>query len=413
MNLKQDTISSFQAEFRRDYPFRLKLYKLICFFFLISLILLVYLDFIEYFGYEESYKPYVRGVFLMLFIFSLFGIPTIRRKHSHFLAVPLVLFGYLLFSYALIGTDPLSELYYVSRILYWVVGTFFFYRMLLIDAVNIELFKFTLYLIACMYFVTIFYVFFDHDAKFSQNIKVYTLIWMLPTFFLFEKSKWRNVAIALVCVCIFLSFKRGAILALLISFFMYYFTKTLLMKNFKIFIKSISFYIVIFLCLISVLFLIKQNRPEYFERRTSDISDMEKFGSNRVSFYPIILDHYFSSLNHNPINFFLGYGSRSVQNYTEHFYGVRVYAHSDWIQLVHDYGLFGFFIFIFVHIKMIMTIIKNFIAKNESTPVLVMIYTSFFLTNIYSGMTFHAASLYFGMSTSLFFYMSDNNIKRI
>ena len=148
------------------------------------------------------------------------------------------------------------------------------------------------------------------------------------------------------------------------------------------------------------LIVIQKNRPDFFEKRLSDIIDDDKtLGSGRGDFYPFLFNDYISSFNSSPKNFFFGYGSRSVEKTISGGY----YAHSDWFQLLHDYGLLGIIVLTSIHVSIVRLILKGIKAKFIYVPTLAMIYVIFFLLNIYSGMIFFPNSIYFGMFLSLYY----------
>ena len=203
-------------------------------------------------------------------------------------------------------------------------------------------------------------------------------------------------------IAILISFKRGAMFAVILSSFSYLTVYFWMNTSFKNLIK------IVFLML-SVLFLfsiaiavVHEVRPDFFERRVADIVDKDKaIGSGRGEFFPFLISSYIDSFHSSPINFFLGFGSRSVEKTLTGGY----YAHSDWLQLVYDYGLLGFFVLVWIHISILRLIFKGIKQKFIFVPALAMNYTIFFLLNIYSGILFFPNTIYFGIFLSLYYYL--------
>jgi hypothetical protein len=73
------------------------------------------------------------------------------------------------------------------------------------------------------------------------------------------------------------------------------------------------------------------------------------------------------------------------------------YAHSDWLQLMHDFGLVGIVLLAWLHAAFLALIRRGFRLRNPVTPSLAMGYTILFLVNIYSGHLLGPTAIYFGL----------------
>ena len=119
--------------------------------------------------------------------------------------------------------------------------------------------------------------------------------------------------------------------------------------------------------------------------------------------FPLIINHW---LQADTLTKIVGFGINSVQQYTgEIFYGAYsgrsgVYAHSDWLQLIHDFGFFGFLILFWIHVSVLRLIISGYRMKLEYAPALLMSYVILFLVNIYSGHLFAPGAFIFGVSVA-------------
>jgi len=383
-------------------PLKFSFYRTVSLLFCFTLVFLEIVDFSIHLGYVNSHpiiKPILRGAFLFIFICCIFDIDIIHKNLTHFAFIPLTLLAFIFFTYALAEKNILNSLYYVTRILFWICGTIFVYRMLITGSINKKNIENTINAIIIIYSIFIFYIFFISGARFSQNIGIYTLLWCVPFLMIQERSKSKTLLIGLAYWTIFITFKRGACFALILSSFIYALSYSFLERNIKATFNCLLIILILLLLFIVSLKIVQQVRPQFFDRRTADLSNKETIGSGRGSFYPMLFSHY---LNHsNPINFFLGFGSRSVQKLTPG----EIYAHSDWLQILHDFGLLGMILFFGLHISIIKLIYKSFKAKFRYTPALIMNYTMFFLLNIFSGMVFFPTSIFFGMFISLYYYL--------
>lgn len=389
-------------------------YKLFAILFCVSLIILVVFDWVEfYLATELSAKRNLRALLFIVFFIGVID-PTLRQKCRRFFAsFPLIALGYLFFTYALFEADMADGLYYSIRIIYWILGTFFVYKMLLAQYLTERHIVAVIYAVVCIYSVMIFYFMFNPAIRFTQNISIYVLLWCFPFLIVQKRTNLNKIFLFLSTVCIFLSFKRGAIIALILSTFIYLFLYFLQNRSFKTGFKLLFIFLGLLLILMSALIVINKTRPDFFEKRTSDITDKDRVGSGRGGFYRLVLNSYFQSLHYKPAKFFFGHGSRSVQKRTAGFLGGGgVYAHSDWLQIMPDYGLFGVLILMWLHFSIIRIVCIGMHTKNKMAPALAMAYTTFFLTSVYSGHIFSPNTIYFGIFISFYYYASCSANRR-
>ena len=382
--------------------------------FCLSLLVAVVLDWANFYGLVNLYaKKIVHASVFLVFIIFLFD-PTLWKGRERFpLALPFLAFGMLVLVYALYKNALADEIYYTSRILFWISGGFYVYELLCKDLFPKRIFFFVIDLIVVFYFVMVLYTLLDTSVRYTQNISIYTLLWCVPVLMLQKKTKTRTAFIILACFGVLLSFKRGAMIALVFSFLCYHCARIFLIGSFREFVKA--FCITFFLATIVMLSVqfVRSVRPEFYQRRISDLSSKDSYGSGRSVFYAVIVEHYLYAFNHDAVHFFFGYGSRSVQKLLAEYYGVAeefgAYAHSDWLQIMHDYGLAGIGILAWLHMAIIRLIFKRLRKKDEMLPPLAMTYAIFFLLNLYSGFFFSPNAVYFSIFLS---YNMSNNVEK-
>jgi O-antigen ligase len=272
--------------------------------------------------------------------------------------------------------------------------------MLITGSISKKNIEHTINAIIIFYSIFLFYIFFISGERFTQNTGIYALLWCVPFLMIQEKSRSKTLLIGLVYWTIFIQFKRGACVALILSSFTYALSHSFLERNIKATFNCLLIILILLLLFVVSLKIVQQVRPQFFDRRTTDLSNSETIGSGRGSFYPMLFRHYLNSFHSHPMNFFFGFGSRSVQDIAGGYY-----AHSDWLQILHDFGLLGMMVFFLLHISIIKLIYKSFKAKFKYTPALVMNYTIFFLLNIFSGMVFFPTAIFFGMFISLYYFL--------
>ena len=382
-------------------PFRYQLYHIFVLCFCLGLVAIVCLDWLIHYGLLDPYfNRYIRGFLLCLFLLCLLDPGTWNRGRRFPLLQPFVVLGFLITVYALYKRDLANELYYVIRILFWILGTIFVYRMLLFKMLSKKLLMRTINIITLIYFVMVLFSMLNTSCQFSQNISIYVLLWCFPFLMIQDKSSIRSILIIFVYLAIPLAFKRGAMLALVFSSVAYLICSFLMNRTIKSGFKTFSLFIALTLVIILSISVVAKVRSDFFARRVADLDNMQEIGSGRGTFYSVVLDHHLEALNFAPINFFFGFGSRSAQKTICTYYGLPyqegAYAHSDWLQLLHDYGLIGLFVMTWFHISIVKLILKGYQNKNPYVPSLVMAYVIFFMMNIYSGIFFFPNAIYFG-----------------
>ena len=370
--------------------------------FCLGLLIAVIVDWLNFYGITGlEIKKYSRAVIFALILIPLADPLTLKKGVRFSLSTPFMMMGFLFLSYALYKRDLAGELYYITRIIFWLAGGFYVHRMLVNGYFPKKIFSLTISTIVVFYFVMVLFTMLNASVRFSQNIAIYTLLWCVPLLMIRKPSKVKTVLIIMASLSIFLAFKRGAMLALILGFLSYIFVWSLQNRSVWNVFKSIFIIILLISTVAMSVYFINIVRPEFFAKRTADLTNKESFGSGRGTFYNVIKDNYINAFNKSPKYFFFGFGSRSVQKLLAEYYeapeGFGAYAHSDWLQIMHDYGLTGILILLFIHISIIRLLIFNFKAKSKELPAMVMNYTIFLLLNIYSGFFFSPNAIYFSI----------------
>ena len=179
---------------------------------------------------------------------------------------------------------------------------------------------------------------------------------------------------------ILFSLKRGAILALAVSFLPVLFGKTFIysrrisIQNIFLIVLSYSF---LFLSYSKFEFLILDRFQDFFDN-TSD-----NFGSGRVNVYSSI---FFDWLNSNSyLIYIFGYGYGSVESLNYNLTGNALSAHSDFFNFIHSYGLLGFSLFLYFIFYQFRISYKLFKLKSHLYLPYLIFSIIFLFKGIYSG----------------------------
>lgn len=338
---------------------------------------------------------YLKALATLIFLWIIFK----NKSNSFYFKKNLLFFLSLFIIYSIFSTNYIENLYFTSRIAYWILGAiafYIFFRKGLITSKGIRKMFIITTLIAGIFTLVLM-----NNSDEHQNASAYLLLWCTPLLLFFKKKSIVKFVIALAIISIILTIKRGAIIALLISLFFYFladaYIKRSLIKRVKVIFSALLITLVASLVLIS--------QWDIISLRLED-----KGGSGRDIMYQLIIDDYIDS---KPVNILLGHGINSVQELTASRLSgdpnsVGVAAHSDWLQNAYDFGVLGILFMILMHIQLIKIIRFLFKNKSQLFPSIVMLYTIFFLTSIYAFILSTPEGIFLGITLA---YISAERVK--
>lgn len=222
----------------------------------------------------------------------------------------------------------------------------------------------------------------DIVVKVYGDNNSYILLAFLPLIYFNKKIKIKRLLIILLILGIFLSLKRGAMVALLVCLLVTYFLESRILSRKGIVEKIKRFFI--FISVITLVFLLYSEFSISFIDRFEDLSaDDGSVGSGRGNIYSLIWNDWYNS--NNIITYLLGNGYNSVQVLTKNSTGSSLMAHSDILNFLHSYGLLGISLLLSFLLYQLKIIKKLFLVKSELVTPYVMLFIIFFLKAIYSG----------------------------
>jgi hypothetical protein len=164
----------------------------------------------------------------------------------------------------------------------------------------------------------------------------WTLVLCLPLVLLVDRShkRWMYFCLILMVVAVFLALKRGAILALIAAMACWLISST---EN-TVRAKLVS--VLKVMAVVALAGIVIISRQDAYAERLDDISSgyTEDLGSGRGLLYQTVWERIERA---DGVRLVLGYGYASVPNAMAKEIGVRVYAHSDVLEVFHDHGLIG------------------------------------------------------------------------
>lgn len=293
--------------------------------------------------------------FLYLALVFLFASTLLKKAHRKAKSIDVVLFLfslYFLLRYSADMSVSVRNLFFSLFTVLWVISFKFGQGFAYWDThkLNKVLFYFGLLVIIPLSIQT-FILYIQSDIlsfKLGGNDAIFTIIAYLPfAFALKERKLFKTILISLLLIIALLSLKRSIILAAFLSTIVY----TLLMVDKKKIIKyvfSVYTLMVITVIIYAYRFLEKLvldtvlGRFEYLS---------EDGGSGRENIYNTLFDVY---LNSDAAQFWLGHGYKATLIYK------GMLAHNDFLNILFDFGIIGFSLYMSFILLLIYTSIKKF-----------------------------------------------------
>lgn len=366
-----------------------KKYKFLLAFVLLSLsILLVYDLFFEAEMRQEvtsdrNFPRIYRSILLLIYSFYLVVLKTgVKIKFNGLFKA---IYCLIIFNIIFGGDLSISVLISLSKVLFFFFTYLFFYRVFSIMPLTSKKYvkKFVLFsIISLSSFMII-----SRIGNISGLTKIYgdnnsyILLSFLPFIFLLN-FKRQNILLFILIIAIFFSLKRGAILALVIAILPLIFYKTRAKKNIiPKWIKNLLFFIVSFFIISYAL----DNFQEIIDERTADLftDNKESIGSGRGIMYFYMYDDFLNSSNFFTLLF--GFGYESVQVLMKEKIGTGLMAHSDLLNFMHSYGLFGLSLLSWFILHQRKIVSRLFKTKSQYFIPYYMIFIIFSCKAVYAG----------------------------
>lgn len=228
--------------------------------------------------------------------------------------------------------------------------------------------------VMCGMFLFTYYSFYDVD-NILLNIHLgssYYSLYALPLVMIFPSKIVKICGLFLVSIAIFSSVKRGGVMALLVSVFVYIIVKQLISPKGKV--QKIIIGLSLLLIITSIFIYIgTMGDNDIFERFENLDKDN---GSGRTDVWE---ETWRLISNQNPISFLIGNGYDTVQRDSR----FTLSAHNDFLETWYDYGFIGFLLYTTSILSLCIRVIKSIKNKEKYAAEFAMSLTIvFILTNI-------------------------------
>lgn len=199
----------------------------------------------------------------------------------------------------------------------------------------------------------------------------YVMVALIPSLLIFKKTWWKFTALGICVLFAFLSMKRGAILCAMILTVLFIFI------NMKSMQRGKKAYTILFIAIVSVLLIgILQDtlfQNDFFQRRVE--RTLEGDVSGRDDLYRTYI--YYFEYEMTPIEQLTGLGADGTLKISSN------YAHNDWLELLIDQGLLGIVCYLFYWLFFVKTLTSKKIST-ESKGALILLFSFTFIKSLYS-----------------------------
>jgi hypothetical protein len=293
-----------------------------------------------------------------------------------------------------------------AKSIFWLFGFFLFYYSFLNEQIPNYFIKVYILFYIILTFISICTFVFSPDRLLPQaSNDAYNLLLALPLLMIAFEGKMRYCLLALVIFGIILSVKRGAIICLLFSL-------PPILRNELKKLNQIKF-IVLSLILIGSVIYLSQYFVDAFIFRFTDLITPEKgaVGSGRGEFYKLIINGWLEGSFFNKI---FGFGFFSVPGYLNRAYGMQIVAHSDWLEILYSFGIFGMLIYISLLFQLfkLRKLVRHYIPKFYDAYIVfivILFIKSIFSHSFYSTQTINY-TLFFAFIYSQLFLMKKRQV---
>lgn len=306
-------------------------------------------------------------------------------------SIILIFYALINFIYTFLSDDVLNNFYFSTKIFFWVISSMTFYYVYKKEIINLD--KIRLMLSSYIFIGSMLTILTMTNTDNHQTSNSYLLLWSIPMLLFLYNKKFPIVFFMLIISSIVITGKRGAIIALT-SLLVIFLLGAILSPAYKLKRRiQITISSVVILCFGLLIFY---NNSEFLLNRFSDTT-----GSGRTIMYTGLVN---GIQDFTIDEFAFGKGIGSVGEYNNRYFRSdrSISAHSDWLQLIFEFGFIGLLIMFAYQFLFIKNITYLFKKKSDLFMYYLLFYTVFFFVSIYSTVLSHSGAIIFGITLAVF-----------
>lgn len=260
--------------------------------------------------------------------------------------------------------------------------------------------------------VALLFCYFTHYSFVSTLVELntfttnssYFLLFLLPIVFCLKKNTIKYIFAVLISVAVFLSSKRGGIIALGLAWFMYFFGS--FEGSLKHGFSRILFVVFFSFVLYYSFNLVNSYGEDFLTTRFERMNESK--GSNRIEIYENTINMIMSSSISSII---LGHGWNTVLRDSS----FALSAHNDFLEIIYDFGIIVFILYILIYVRLFKRLFFMRRSKSEYTRQFASAIAIFTVISLVSHIVIYTTMLLLNIivfSTIIHFDKTDKNENR-
>lgn len=327
---------------------------------------------------------FLRSFILLLFIIENFRLRSIIKKFYFYKFF--LFFAFVLFLYVFTDRNIAEGFWMYFRFLFWVLGINVLFAYAYKGIFQFQDFIKVIKVVALTAFIFTVYYFVSGYIKDDYNVAAYLVLSLYPIILYSSKSFTKNRLIIILCMLsIFVTVKRGAVIAFSIATLFYYLGGLAATFSVK---KLFGGLVLISLFAFSALYVIEQQEDRLDDRLSAEQFDVnnDRAGSGRVGMYSKIYESWYNS-----DDLIFGFGNQA-DSYRKR--GKRTHAHSDIFGFLYNFGLIGITLIVLLYRKIILFYFKIKRRDKSNAFIVLAFFAILFLVNLYSGLFYITETIY-------------------
>lgn len=216
-------------------------------------------------------------------------------------------------------------------------------------------------------------------SQLTQVTEVYIPLLTLPWILIASNRIWRFLGTVAIIILVYISVKRGALLALTASLLVYIFIQQI--TSTQAWIKRILFPVLLLAIGVAIFISIDQSRDHYFSSRLASLEEDE--GSGRIEIFQETISMIEKSSIQKKL---LGHGHDTVVENSV----VGCSAHNDWLEVIYDFGFGGLILYVSLHLCLMTMCFKLVRKKSRYAAPFAASYMLFFVMSAISHLIIYA-----------------------
>ena len=225
----------------------------------------------------------------------------------------------------------------------------------------------------------------------------YYVLFLLPTLLLTPHKWLRYVGLFITGLVLFSSFKRGGLIAFVLGITAYLFVKEVLVE--RKFTRLLVFLIAM-ISLFIILILVDNAMGNITSERILNVQ--EDGGSGRDQVWATTWNMIKAS---DTQQLLFGHGYNAVLKCSP----LELSAHNDFLEMLFNYGIFGFVPYLVLHFHLIRQIFTGIKIQNKNASIMAFTYTIFFILSMISHIIVYPWACLIAIAWGML--SSSNNIK--